>query len=66
MINILWDFLSDRKEKVVLNSHCLPWTNICVDEPEFTIFGALFSKHTPITHQMVLKKTTKKQKQITC
>ena len=40
----------------------MPWTNICVDAPEFTIFGALFSKHTPITHQMVMKKTPKKTK----
>ena len=39
----------------------MSWTNICVDALEFTIFGALFSKHTPITHQMILKKKEKKK-----
>ena len=29
MINIFEDFLSDRKQRVVLNDQCSPWAVIC-------------------------------------
>ena len=41
MINILEDFLSDRKQRVVLNGQCSPWADIHAGVPQGSILGPL-------------------------
>ena len=41
MINILKDFLSDRKQRVVLNGQCLSWFNIRAGVRQGCILGSL-------------------------
>ena len=38
MINILEDFLSDKKKRVVLNAQCLSWADIHAADPFFETF----------------------------
>ena len=42
MINILEGFLSDRKQRVVLNGQCSSWTDIHADVPQGSIFRRQF------------------------
>ena len=42
MINILMDFLSDRKQRVVLNGQCSSWADIRAGVPQGSILGPLF------------------------
>ena len=41
MINILEDFLSDRKQRVVLNGQCSSWADIHAGVPQGSIFEPL-------------------------
>ena len=41
LINILNDFLTNRKERVVLNGQCLPWDDIRAGVPQGSILGPL-------------------------
>ena len=41
MINILEDFLSDRKQRVVLNGQCSSWADIRAGVPQGSILGPL-------------------------
>ena len=41
MINILKDFLSDRKQRVVLNGQCSSWADIRAGVPQGSILGLL-------------------------
>ena len=41
MINILEDFLSDRKQRVVLNGQCSSWADIHAGVPQGSILGPL-------------------------
>ena len=41
MINILEDFLSDRKQKIVLNSQCSSWADIPAGVSQGSILGPL-------------------------
>ena len=41
MINILEDFLSNKKRKVILNCQCLSWVDICAGAPQGVILGPL-------------------------
>ena len=41
MINVLEDFLSDRKQRVVLNGQCSPWADICAAVPQGSILRPL-------------------------
>ena len=41
MINILEDFLSNRKQRVVLNGHCSSWADIRAGVPQRSILGPL-------------------------
>ena len=41
IINILEDFLSDRKQRVVLNGQCLSWADIRAAVPQGSILGPL-------------------------
>ena len=42
MINILEGFLSDRKQRVVLNGQCSSWTDIHADVPQGSILRRQF------------------------
>ena len=39
LINILNDFLTNRKQKLVLNRQCLSWVNTVVELPQGSILG---------------------------
>ena len=39
MINILEDFLYNRKQRVALNRQCLSWVDIRAGLPQGSIFG---------------------------
>ena len=39
IINISKDFLSDRKQRVILNGQCLPWASIYAGVPQEYILG---------------------------
>ena len=41
VINILEDFLSNRKQRVVLNGQCLSWVDIPAGVPQRSILGPL-------------------------
>ena len=41
MINILEDFPSNRKQKVILNGQCSSWADIHTGVPQGSILGAL-------------------------
>ena len=41
MINILKDFLSDRKQRIVLNGQCSSWADIRAGVPQGSILGLL-------------------------
>ena len=41
LINIINDFLTYRKHRVVLNSQCLPWVEIQAGLPQGSILGPL-------------------------
>ena len=41
MINILEDFPSNRKQKVILNGECSSWADIHTGVPQGSILGAL-------------------------
>ena len=41
MVNILNDFLTNRKQRVVLNGQCLSWVDIRTGEPQGSILGPL-------------------------
>ena len=41
LLNILIDFLKERKQKVVLNSHYPKWSNIYAGVPQVSILGPL-------------------------
>ena len=41
IINILEDFLSDRKQRVVLNGQCSSWADIRAGVPQGSILGPL-------------------------
>ena len=41
MINILNDFLTNRKQRVVLNGQCSSWVHIRAGVPQGSIFGPL-------------------------
>ena len=41
MINTLENFLSDRKQRVDLNGHCLSWVGIHAGVPQGSILGSL-------------------------
>ena len=41
MINILNDFLTNRKQRVVLNGQCLSWVDIRAGVPQGSILGPL-------------------------
>ena len=41
MVNILNDFLTSRKQRVILNGQCSSWVDIRTGEPQGSILGPL-------------------------
>ena len=42
IINILADFLSDKKQRVVLNGQCSPWADIQAGVPRGSIYDLCY------------------------
>ena len=42
IINILADFLSDKKQRVVLNGQCSPWADIHAGVPRGSIYDLCY------------------------
>ena len=58
ILKILKDFLSDRRQRVVLNGQCSNWDKISAGVPQGSVFGPLFFLFyiNDITHDVACNK----------
>ena len=42
LLNLLWDFLRNKKQRVVVNGQVSTWTNVNAGVPQGSILGPLF------------------------